>query len=128
MNTNLKHLESRLRESLSEEDARYFDELKEQSLFNMISGLFKDKLAWIMVLLVIANVAVFILLVYAVVQIFSSTDLVIVVRWLTIAILSMLAIVMIKLVVWMQMYRNALLREILRLQVLVHSLKGELDD
>lgn len=62
-----------IKDSLTQEEAKFYDELEEQNLINQLGSLFKTKMGWLIVLMNIVNLIVFALSIYCVVQ-FLNTD------------------------------------------------------
>ena len=112
-----ENIDEIIKKTLSEEEARFYDELDEQNLLQMVGGLFSGKLKWIIVLMNVVMVAVFVLLVYCMVKFFQTDDIGTMLRWLAISAICLMAIGMLKLFAWMQINKNVLLREIKRLEL-----------
>ncbi|NNK69765.1 MAG: hypothetical protein HKO96_04740 [Flavobacteriaceae bacterium] len=126
MKTNKENIDELIREALSEEEAKFYDELDEQNLFQMVGGLFRGKLKWIMVLMNIVMVAVFLVFIYCVVEFFKAEDTEMLIKWAVGGILCLMSVTLLKLFAWMQMNKNVLLREIKRLELQLSSLAHKL--
>ncbi|MBT8268662.1 MAG: hypothetical protein KJN59_05505 [Bacteroidia bacterium] len=126
MKTNKENIDELIREALSEEEAKFYDELDEQNLFQMVGGLFTGKLKWIMVLMNIVMVAVFLVFIYCVVEFFKAEDTEMLIKWAVGGILCLMSVTLLKLFAWMQMNKNVLLREIKRLELQLSSLAHKL--
>lgn len=111
------NIDELIKTALSDEEKRFYDQLEEQNLFEMVGDLFTGKLKWIMVLMNIVMVAFFVLLVYCVVQFLSTDDPATMIKWAAGGFLCLMAVTMLKLFAWMQINKNVLLREIKRLEL-----------
>jgi uncharacterized membrane protein YciS (DUF1049 family) len=128
MKNRMEDIDKLIKETLTQEEAKFYDELEEQNLFQMLGGIFKGKNTWLAVLLNMMNAIVFGLFIYCIIQtmdIENTNDLIL---WVGGAILSFLTMSMIKIYFWMQIHRNALTREIKRLELQVSSLSGRLSE
>ena len=128
MKTSMEDIDKLIKETLSEEEAKFYDELDEQNLFQMLGGIFKGKNTWLAIIMNIVNVIIFGLLIYCIIQsmeVEKTNDLIL---WVGAIILCFLTMSMIKIYIWMQIHKNALLREIKRLELQVSSLSGRLSE
>ena len=128
MKTNMEDIDKLIKETLSEEEAKFYDGLDEQNLFQMVAGLFKGKNRWMIVLMNVVNLLFFVLFVYCVVQFFDTEVTNELIIWGLGAFACLTVVGMLKLFVWMQMDKNALLREIKRLELQVSSLSMKLSE
>ena len=48
MKTNMEDIDKLIKETLTQEEAKFYDELDEQNVLEMLGGLFKGKNSWIM--------------------------------------------------------------------------------
>lgn len=124
---NIEEIDELIKETLTAEEAKFYDELDEQNLLGMISGIFKGKLGWLAVVMNIINLIVFGILIYCLIQFFNVTETNELIKWgLGIGIcLNFNA--MIKLYAWMQMNKNALMREMKRLEFQISLLSSKVD-
>lgn len=126
MKDNIEDIDKLIKNALTEEEVKFYDELDEQNLFGMVGGLFKGKLKWLLILMNIVTVVAFLGLIYCIVQ-FLNTDVTNeLIRWGLLGMLFMLMISMLKLFVWLQMDKNALLREIKRIELQLAALSSKL--
>lgn len=126
MKNNKEEIDQLIKESLSPEEAQFYDELDEQSLLEMVAGLFKTKHWWLMIMMNIVTVAAFIIFIYCVVQFFDTEETNELIKWGLGGVFCMMIVAMLKLFSWMQMDKNAILRELKRLELQVASLSGKL--
>ncbi|GAA4883157.1 hypothetical protein GCM10023311_01590 [Flaviramulus aquimarinus] len=128
MKTNSKDIDKLIKETLTEEEAKFYDDLDEQDLFGMFRGLFKGKMKWLIIAMNIVNLVVFVLLIYCIVQFFHTEEINELIKWASAGFVCLLIGGMIKLYAWMQMDKNALMREIKRLELQVSSLSARLPE
>lgn len=121
MKNNEQQIDQLIKESLSENEAKFYDELDEQNLIQMLGGLYKTKNRWFILLMNLVSLIVFGLLIYCTVQFFNTQNTNELIIWMAGGFVCLTFISMIKLFVWMQMDKNALLREIKRLELVVAS-------
>lgn len=126
MKNQTEDIDKLIKETLTQEEAKFYDSLEEQHVFAMIGGLFKGKNTWLLVIMNIVTVVFFGLLVYCLVQAFEVQDTNALILWLAGAFFCFIIIGMLKIFAWMQMHRNALTREIKRLELQVSSLSVKL--
>ena len=122
MKTNKEEIDQIIKETLTNEEAKFYDELDEQSLLQMLGGLFQSKHSWLIVIMNIVNIVMFVVSIYCVIQ-FLNTDITNeLIKWASAGFICWTSIAMIKLFIWMQMDKNAILREVKRLELQVASL------
>jgi len=125
MKTNNDEIDQIIKETLTNEEAKFYDELDEQSLLQMLGGLFQSKHSWLIVIMNIVNIVMFAFSIYCVIQ-FLNTDITNeLIKWASAGFICWTSIAMIKLFIWMQMDKNAILRELKRLELQVASLAGK---
>ena len=110
-----------IRETLTEEEAKFYDELDEQNVLQMLGGVYRGKNSWLMVLTNIVQLVFFALFIYCAIQFFKVEETNDLIKWGIGGIVTLFAQTMLKLFTWMQMDKNAILREIKRLELQVSS-------
>ncbi len=128
MKDNTEEIDRLIKDTLSKEEAAFYDSLEEQNLFDMVFGLFKGKNAWFLIVTNIMTIAFLGLFIYCIVQFFkveSSEELI---KWGLGGLISLSSVCMLKVYAWMQMDKNAILREMKRLELQIMSLSGKLAD
>lgn len=128
MKTKMEDIDKLIKETLTEEEAKFYDELEEQNVFQMVFGLFKGKNKWILVMMNIMTLVFFVLFIYCVVQFFDSEALKDLLKWGFGSLVFLFGVSMLKVFAWMQMDKNALLRELKRLELQVSSLSGKISN
>ena len=115
-----------IRETLTEEEAKFYDELDEQNVLQMLGGVYRGKNSWLMVLTNIVQLVFFALFIYCAIQFFKVEETNDLIKWGIGGIVTLFAQSMLKLFTWMQMDKNAIIREIKRLEIQVSSLSGKM--
>jgi len=116
MKNEYQEVDKLITEVLTDEEAKYFKELEEQSLPQQVFGIYKGKMGWVHIYATIVMLPVFGLAVYAGYKFFTIDDTVQMMRWGAIMFLTWMATGFIKLFSWNQMDKNALIREMKRLE------------
>ncbi len=128
MRNKMEEIDLLIKDTLTQEEAKFYDSLEEQNVFEMIFGLFKGKNAWILIIMNIMILIFFVLFVYSCIQFFtveSTNDLI---KWGFGSLVFLLGVSMLKVFAWMQMDKNAILREMKRLELQVMSLSGKVSE
>jgi len=128
MNTNKEDIDKLIKDTLTQEEAKFYDGLEEQGLWDMVVGIFQGKLGWIVAIMNIVNLIVFGVLIYCFIQFFTVVETNELIKWGLGIVICMVFNVMIKLYAWMQMDKNAILREMKRLELQVSSLSGKINE
>jgi len=122
MKTNMEDIDKLIKETLTDEEAKFYDDLEEQNVFEMLGGLFQGKNSWIMYVMNFMTLVFFGLFVYSAVQFFDTENTNEMIKWGIGGLVFLFGVSMLKVFAWMQMDKNALLREIKRLEIQVSSL------
>lgn len=126
MKNKLEDIDKLIKESLTQEEAAFYDELDEQNPFEMLEGLFHGRNRWIMIII---NMILFIgfgLFVYCLIKFLNAEGTYDLILWGAAGFASFAIVGFLKLFTWMQMDKNAILREIKRLELQVSSLAGKM--
>jgi len=126
MKNSTEDIDTLIKETLTKEEAKFYDELDEQGILGMIWGLFRGKNSWINILMNIVTVVFFGFFLYCMIQFFNTNDTNELIKWAGGALMFLIGISMLKIFAWMQMDKNALLREIKRLELQVSSLSSKI--
>ncbi|MDX1477312.1 MAG: DUF6768 family protein [Saprospiraceae bacterium] len=116
MKRQYEDIDRLIESALSQEEADFYHQLDEQSLHEMVGGLFQGKLKWINIMTIAIMVILFVLAIWCLVRFINADDPVVLIKWGAAVFGCMMAVGMLKLYNWMQMDKNALLREIKRLE------------
>jgi len=126
MKTNMEDIDKLIKETLTQEEAKFYDELEEQNVFQMVMGLFKGKNKWIMFLMNFMTLVFFAGFIFCVVKFFDTENTNELIKWAIGGVVGLMAVSMLKMFAWMQMDKNALLRELKRLELQISSLSGKM--
>mgnify|MGYP000244660364 CR=1 FL=1 len=124
---NREDIDKLIKETLTQEEAKFYDELEEQNVFEMVGGLFQGKNKWIMILMNFMTLVFFGLFVYSVVQFFNATETKELLKWGIGGLVFLFGVSMLKVFAWMQMDKNAIIREVKRLELQVSSLSSKIN-
>lgn len=126
MKIEMEEIDKLIKETLNKEEAKFYDALEEQNIFEMLFGLFKGKNAWINILLNIMIIVFFVSFVYSGIQFFASETTEGLIKWGLGSLIFLICISYLKLYASMQMDKYAILREMKRLELQVMSLSGKM--
>ncbi|MEC3908584.1 DUF6768 family protein [Tamlana sp. 2201CG12-4] len=128
MKTKMEDIDKLIKEALTQEEAKFYDKLEEQNVLQMVGGLFRGKNKWIMYLMNVMTLIFFSLFVYCIVQFFNTDTVSELIKWGLGSVVFLLAVSMLKIFAWLQMDKNAIIREVKRLELLVSSLSGRMSE
>ena len=128
MKKDLEEIDQLIKETLTQEEAKFYDELEEQNMLQMVGGLFQGKNKWIMYMMNIMTLIFFGLFVYCLVRFFNTDITNELIKWSFGGLMFLLGMSMLKIFAWMQMDKNAILREMKRLELQVSSLSGKMSE
>lgn len=113
---NQQEIDKLISESLSKEEAEFYHTLDEEGLFQKIRGLYTGKFGWMAILTAIVHTIAVAIAVYCAYKLFTTPDIIEILRYGIILFISWSFGCMIKLWQWMQMDKNSIIREIKRLE------------
>ncbi len=122
MKNNMDDIDKLIKETLTQEEAKFYDDLDEQNALQMVGGLFQGKNKWLLVMMNIMTLIFFGLFIYCLVQFFNVEATKDLLKWGLGSIVFMLGVSILKVFAWMQMDKNAIMRELKRLELQVSSL------
>ncbi|GGI57787.1 DUF6768 family protein [Winogradskyella haliclonae] len=128
MKTNMEDIDKLIKETLTEEEVKFYNELEEQNLLQMALGIFSGKNSWVVILMSIVQVGFFGIFIYCAIQFFNVDETNALIKWGIFGALSIMASSMLKLFSWMQMDKKAIIRELKRLELQVSSLSNKILD
>ncbi len=124
----MSNIDQEIREALMAGDSEELQELgTEQNLFEMTMGTFRGRNRWWTVYGVVLMFALMAAAVFSVLQLLGTPDSHEIVIYGALLVFSMMAIGFIKIWFWMAMNRNAVIREILRLELRIVEISKKLD-
>jgi len=128
MKTNMEDIDKLIKETLTQEEAKFYDDLEEQNVLAMIFGLFKGKNKWLLIMMNLMVLVFFGAFLYCIIKFFETNTTNELIKWGLGSVIFLLGVSMLKIFAWMQMDKNAILREVKRLELQVSSLSGKLLD
>ena len=128
MKNKMEEIDQLIKETLSKEEAAFYDSLEEQNNFEMIADLFKGKNAWFLIVTNIMTIVFLGMFVYCCIQFFKVESAEEMIKWGIGSVMFLMSMCMLKIYAWMQMDKKAILREMKRLELQVMSLSGKMSD
>ncbi|WP_339756132.1 DUF6768 family protein [uncultured Winogradskyella sp.] len=128
MKTNIEDIDKLIKETLTQEEAKFYDDLEEQNFLQMVFGIFSGKNSWLVIVMSIVQVVFFGLFIYCAIQFLNTEETNELIKWGIFGTLSLMASSMLKLCSWMQMDKKAIIREIKRLELQVSSLSSKISE
>ena len=126
MKNEYEKIDELIKEALTEEESKFYDNLDEQNVFQMLGGLFYGKNKWIILLMNFVMLIVLGLLIYCIVQFFNTDSTNELIKWSLAIVVGLLMISMLKMFLWMQMDKNSIKREMKRLELQVSTVSSKL--
>ncbi|MGS2726404.1 DUF6768 family protein [Psychroserpens sp. BH13MA-6] len=126
MKNKIEDIDQLIKETLTEEEAKFYDDLDEQNFLGMLGGLFKGKNVWLTVIMQIINIVAFGFMIYCLIQTFDVENTNDLMLWIGGFFFCFLTMSMLKIYAWMQIHKNALVREIKRLELQISFLSGKI--
>ena len=122
-------IDEKIRQALSEEDAKLFEEFAEEpSLMEMALETLKGRNRWATALVMIVGTIFMALGVLSIVKFFSTEETKSLIAWAMGFAFCMGAVSMMKIWAWMEIEKNSTLREIKRLELQVARLSQQLSE
>ena len=125
MKNNMEEIDRMIKESLSQEEAEFYNELDEQNPIEMLGGLFHGKNGWFIIVINVVTLIAFVAFIYCLVQFLKVETTNELIKWGAGGFTAILTISMLKVFVWMQMDKNALIREMKRLELQISSMANK---
>ena len=123
MNKSEKEFDAIIQEALTKEEAQYFEQMGEQNLPQMLLGLYKGKNSWLIVVMTIMHLLIFGVGIYTFIEMLNAQETNVKMEWMLYTILCFITMAMLKNYSWNQLDKNALIREIKRLEYQVSLLQ-----
>nr|WP_321222665.1 DUF6768 family protein [uncultured Psychroserpens sp.] len=128
MKTNMEDIDKLIKETLTEEETKFYDSLEEQNIFKMVGGLYKGKNVWLMIWMHIVNIIAFGFMIYCLIQTFDEENINNLMLWIAGFFFCFIIVSMLKIFAWMQIHKNATLREMKRLELQISSLSAKIKE
>jgi hypothetical protein len=122
----MNELGRRICETLPPNEAALLGPLDEPSLWEQVKQLFHGRLWWVSLLVAVAGGTFWVFLVVSVVYFFQAQSVRAMLAWAGGFGLSLIAVSLCRLWFWLLFHRNAVVREVKRVELLVAGLAGRL--
>lgn len=124
MNKSDKEIDNLIHQALTKEESEYFDQLGEQNLPHQLVGLFRGKNSWMNFLVTFMHLIALGIAIWTFTEMLNTDVVSDKIEWMFYTIICFLVMVMFKLWSWNQLDKNAVLREVKRLEYQVSLLKN----
>lgn len=125
----MNDLDDKIREALRNEDAQLFEDLGgEPSMYEMIMETFRGRYRWLAMMAVSWSLVFMALGVVAAIKFFHAEATRDLLMWAAACIVCLSGVSMIKVWYWMELNKNAITREIKRLELQIVRLAGRIKD
>ena len=125
----MTNFDDRIRNSMQDnDDEPVFEIGQDEKLFQLVSDSFRKGRRWLTIVGLAKLVAFFAIAVVAGVQFFRSSDIMSLIGWSTLVLLSSMVVAMMAIALYMDLNRNAIFRAIKRLEIRLiqaGSLRGD---
>ena len=81
MKSNMEDIDQLIKDTLSEEESKFYDSLEEQNVFGMVTGLFTGKNKWIIIVMNIMTFIFFGLFIYCAIKFFDTSETNELIKW-----------------------------------------------
>jgi hypothetical protein len=123
----MNDLDHAIRQSLSAEDAELLDRLNaDQALHRQVLSTFQGRLAWLNAAGWLAGVVLFVVAAVMAWRFMQAQEIADMLRWGAASALAFAGIALIKVWFWLELQKNAVVREVKRLELQVASLAAQL--
>jgi hypothetical protein len=122
----MNELDQKIRAALTPDEAEMLRSLEEPSLWQQWIETFRGGYGWVNVLAIVAWLAVAVFAVVSAVRFFQAEGVREMLAWAGGFGLSFLVLIMIRLWIWMQLFGNAITREVKRVELLLARLSNQM--
>jgi len=117
------NIDELIKQALSEEESEILERLgEEQSIFEQLLTNFQGKMKWMSMYIAFMILVFFILSIYCLIEFLNAEDIRLMILWGAALGGSFFTVGLLKMWHWMQMDKNALMREIKRLEIHIAAL------
>lgn len=122
MKNDKEKIDEMIKEALSVDEAKFYDDLDEQNLLGKLSEVHKGKTGWLASIMTVMHVFIFVVFVFCTIRFLNTQETNELIKWASGGFLCMIFMGMLKLYIWMQMDKNDILREVKRLELQISVL------
>ena len=127
MKNEIEKIDTLIKEALTQEEAKFYSELDEQNIFQMLGGLFHGKMKWFIWVINIVSVIAFVFFIYCANQFFNTDVTNELIKWGISGTFCMMIISMLKIYVWNQMDQNSVKRELKKIELQISFLSNKVE-
>ncbi|WP_394750070.1 DUF6768 family protein [Spongiimicrobium salis] len=127
MKKETEKIDELIKEALTKEEAAFYDQLEEENLFEKILRAHGGKTGWLVTVMTVMHMLILGLLIFCAIRFFDSADTREMLIWGAGAFCCIITACMLKLYIWMQMDKNALLRELKRVELQIAALSSKME-
>ncbi|MCJ7465108.1 MAG: hypothetical protein MUO53_00250 [Maribacter sp.] len=127
MKREKEKIDALIKETLTKEEATFYDQLEEQNIFEKLGAVYKGKMGWLAVIMNMVQLVLFGIFIFCTIKFFNTDDTNTLIKWASGGFLCMMVMAMLKLYIWMQMDKNDTLRELKRLELQLAAILGKMD-
>lgn len=120
-----ENIDELIKQALTEEESEYLEKMGEQSLLEEGLGLIKGRRGWISIWIGFVILVVFVGSIYCAVKFFEVNEVKELMIWGGGFFFGMFMVTALKIWAWMQMDRNAIIRELKRIEVQIASIQSK---
>lgn len=125
----MSNLDDKIKQALSEQDSELLEEFSsEQSIFEIIGDTFRGRQRWLVVLMYIYSVVFFGLAIFTAVKFFQVESTRELIAWAVGFLFCTMAVTMLKMWYFMEMNKNAITREVKRLELQIARLASRIGE
>jgi len=126
MEKKRNEIDELITKALNEEESEFYDQLEQPGILGEALDLYKGRNKFISIGITFVMLAFLVASVYCVIEFFAAEKVKDLIMWAGGFFFSMIGIMALKLWSWMQMDRNAVMREIKRLELQVSAIAKEI--
>lgn len=123
----MEDLDDAIRKAMREDDGAVFDELGEQSMREMVLGSFRTRQRWIVAMVIFGTLVMFALSVLCAVMFFRAETDRAAIAWGLGFVFGMNGVGLLKTWYWMELNKNAVMREVKRMELQFARVSARLD-
>jgi len=127
MSNDTEKIDALIKEALTKEEAKFYSDLDEQNLLQMLGDLFQGKMKWFIWVINIVSILSFGFFIYCTIQFFNTNITNELITWGIAGTFCMMLISMLKIYVWNQMDKNSLKRELKRIELQISFLANKME-
>ena len=120
-----KKIDDLIKETLSQEEAKFYDDLDEPTLLESFGNIFQGKNKWVTVWVMIVTLALLAFTIYALMIFLKADTTKELITWGVAMFASFVSIGFIKVYYWMEMNKNIMLREMKRIELQLSLLSNK---